>query len=223
MDSFLRHKLLAYLAGAAIALSSGSIANAGPDLTVIPEPIMVELLDDVVDEDWRTKDLIKLAEVLTDDPRRQVRCRTADFFARTKDAFSGHDLEPFFRKLAQDQDPMVRSSAARGIGDWLARLDEFERDRVVLEWALSASASVRETLARVLSQGVATLGADLAIEHLASDDNSKVRFAVVQAAERQFQGNPSLYSELLRRLTSDATRSVRRSARRAAVRLHRPT
>jgi hypothetical protein len=87
MDTLLRHKLLAYLGGAAITMSSGAVLNRSAELASIPEPIMSDLLMDVHGDGWQPQDLTRLTELLADDPRRQVRRRAAEIFASGRHDF----------------------------------------------------------------------------------------------------------------------------------------
>jgi hypothetical protein len=222
MDAVLRHKLLAYLGGAAIAFSSGSAEAARSDLAMIPEPIMEEFLEDVDNDEWRPADFFSLAELLAGDPRSKIRYLIAELFTRIRSDLLNGDLEPVLAKLAKDKDPLVQSTLTRSITSWLSHLDELDRARVVLEWALSDDAPVRQAIAAAISHGVSALWVDFAVEHLSEDESSDVRAAVVEAAQNRFHENPALYFEILGRLCSDETRSIKRSARRATARLSRP-
>ncbi|MBN2496904.1 MAG: HEAT repeat domain-containing protein [Deltaproteobacteria bacterium] len=220
MDATLRHKLLAYLGGAAIAMSSGPAAGAGSELARVPETIIADLLGEVDEECWGAQDLASLAGVLAEDPRRRVRRRAAELLGRADLDISAVELEPLLERLGQDEDPAVRRTLARTVARWLGRQTGLERARAVLEWALSDRAAIRRALAGALSHGVTALGDDLAIEQLGCDPSPEVRAAVVEAVGRRLQQDPALYLRLLERLTSDEAPAVRRSARRAAARLH---
>jgi hypothetical protein len=219
MEPTLRHKLLTYLGGIAIALASSSTSNIGSELGMIPEPIIEELLGEIDSEKWTYKDLISFAELLSEDPRKQIRRHAARLFINLQPDFLSSNPEPIFAKMAQDKDPVVRSTLAWGLAQWLSHLNGLQRTNLVLEWVLSNNASLRQIVAKALSWEVNTLGVDLAIEHLANDQNANVRTAVVEAVENRVQDNPALYSGILSRLTSDKAPSVRKSARRAARRL----
>jgi len=215
MDTMLRHKLLGYLGGLAIAFSSGSVEAARSDLAMIPDPIMEELLDDLNNDDWRPNDFVRLAKLLADDPRSKVRYLTAELFTKLKAEFLNSELEPVLAKLARDKDPLVQSTLTPSITGWLSHLNELDRGKVVLEWSLSDDAPVRQAIAAAISSGVKGLWVDFTVEHLSRDENQDVRAEVVKAAQNRFRTNPSFYSEILGRLCYDESRSIRRSARRA--------
>lgn len=215
MDITLRHKLLTYLAGASIAMSSGSATGAQIGISEIPMPIMEELIDEVEDEGWRDQDLLDLAKLLAEDPRKEIRRRTAELLSGSQADLSSSEVESILLKLAQDKDPLVRSTLARGVSDWLSGLSGFERNSFVLEWSMSDSAMIRQTIAEALSFSMVDLGVDLAIEQLAGDAEATVRLAALRAAERHYAENPPLYQSVMDRLATDRARSVRRAAHRA--------
>lgn len=215
MDTTLKHKLFTYLAGAAIAFNSGSVLNARTGLAEIPEPVILDLLSEVEGEDWRKNDLIRLTELLTEDPRMQVRRRAAEMLK----ALGGNDswgrIEPILLKLARDSEPEVRASVTETMAHWLSSLDGLARARLVLEWSVSADSKIRLVLAQALSSGVPSFGTDLALEYLCEDADSEIRKAAIEAVKGRFQENPDFYNEILKRMSMDRNRAVRRAARRA--------
>jgi HEAT repeat protein len=221
MDATLKHKLFTYLAGAAIAFSSGSVASAKTGLVEIPEPVIMELLSDVDGDDWRENDLLRLMELLAEDPRQQVRRRAAEFLTNFdgKGFFEG--VEPILLKLAGDSDPAVRASVTGTIAHWLASLDQLVRARLVLEWSVSGDSRIRLILAQALASGVPSFGADLALEYLGEDADSEIRRAAIEAIKRRFRENPDFYRGVLKRRLTDKDRLVRRAARRAIVHTHK--
>ena len=221
MDATLKHKLFTYLAGAAIAFSSGSVANARTGLTEIPEPVIMDLLSDVDGDDWRENDLLRLMDLLAEDPRQQVRRRAAEFLKNfdRKGFFEG--VEPILLKLAGDPEPAVRASVTGTIAHWLESLDQLVRARLVLEWSVSEDSRIRLILAQALASGVPSFGADLALEYLCEDADPEIRQAAIDAIKRRFQENPEFYRGVLKRRLTDKDRLVRRAARRAIVQTHR--
>jgi hypothetical protein len=135
--------------------------------------------------------------------------------------FGGADswdrIEPILLKLAGDSDPAVRSAATGTIAHWMAGLDGFGRARLVMEWAVSEAAAIRLTLAQALSFGIPSFGADLAVEHLGQDEDPAIRIAAIEAAKNRFPENPDSYHRILKHLSLDKRRSVRKAARRAIV------
>lgn len=221
MDATLKHKLFTYLAGAAIAFSSGSVANAKTGLVEIPEPVIMELLSDVDGDDWRENDLLRLMELLAEDPRQQVRRRAAEFLTNFNEKGFFEGVEPILLKLAGDSDPAVRASVTGTIAHWLESLDQLVRARLVLEWSVSEDARIRLILAQALASGVPSFGADLALEYLGEDADSEIRRAAIEAIKMRFQENPDFYRGVLKRRLMDEDRLVRRAARRAIVHTHK--
>jgi hypothetical protein len=123
-------------------------------------------------------------------------------------------------RFAGDRDPVVRVIGSRVTAGLLSRMTELERVAVVLDWSLAEDASVRLAILRALAHGDRVLGADLAVEHLAMDESPAVRAAVADAAEARFHDDPLLYGNVIKKLSADGTRSVRRAASRAAARVH---
>jgi HEAT repeat protein len=221
MDATLKHKLFTYLAGAAIAFSSGSVANAKTGLVEIPEPVIMDLLSEVDGDDWRENDLLRLMELLAEDPRQQVRCRAAEILKNFGGKGFWVRIEPILLKLAGDSEPAVRASVTGTIAHWLSRLDELVRARLVLEWSVSADSRIRLILAQALASGVPSFGADLALECLGEDADSEIRRAAIEAIKRRFQENPDFYRGVLKRRLTDKDRLVRRAARRTLVHTHK--
>ena len=221
MDATLKHKLFTYLAGAAIAFNSGSVTSAKTGLAEIPEPVIMDLLSEVDGEDWRTNDLIRLTELLAEDPREQVRRRAAEFLKAFGGKESWDRIEPILLKLAGDSEPAVRASVTETMTHWLSSLNELVRARLVLEWSVSADSKIRLILAQALSSGIPSFGADLALEYLGEDADSEIRRAAIEAVKSRFQENPDFYHSMLKRLLMDKSRSVRRAARRAIVYTHK--
>jgi len=221
MDATLKHKLFTYLAGAAIAFSSGSVANAKTGLVEIPEPVIMELLSDVEGDDWREDDLFHLMELLAEDPRQQVRCRAAEFLKDFDGEGFWDRIEPIMLNLAGDSEPAVRASVTGTVTQWLSNLDELVRARLVLEWSVSSDARIRLIVARALASGIPSFGADLALEYLAEDADAEIRKTAIEAIKRRFQENPDFYRGVLKRRLTDKDRLVRREAQRAIVHTHK--
>ncbi len=220
MDGTLRHKLLTYLAGAALAMSSGPAA-ATTALAEIPTPVIDDLLDDVEQEGWGAADLTDLANLLAEDPRKVIRRRVAELLASSHADLSASELEFVMRKLARDRDPMVRCSLARSVATWLEALGGFERADLVLDWATSVEPLVRQTVAEAMSYGIDVLAADLIVEQLARDPTPSVRREAARAAAHCYADNPELYGPLLQCLLDDPSGQVRRVARLAQQQLDR--
>ena len=136
MDGMLRRRLLSYVAGAAISLSTGGVARARSQLEEIPGPIMADLLGDVAGEEWHSKELVSLLEVMAEDNRVEVRRRTAELLKGLIFKAPPMDLEPLMSKLTRDRDPVVRKDMAESLVAWMARVDGLTRTRLVSEWTL---------------------------------------------------------------------------------------
>jgi HEAT repeat protein len=220
MDSTLKHKLFTYLAGAAIAFGSGAVTSAKTGLEEIPEPVIIDLLTEVEEDVWRENDLVRLTELLAEDPRDQVRRRAAEFLKSIGGTESWGRIEPILLKLAADPDAAVRASVTETMAHFLSALNEITRARLVLEWSVSADSRIRLALAQALSSGIPSFGADLALEYLSEDSDSKIKKAAIEAIKRRFHENPGSYHSILRRLLLDKDRSIRKAARRAIAYTH---
>jgi len=219
MNTTLRHKLLAYLAGAALVVPSASATAGQSDLSMIPEPIMVELLGEMDNEAWSSDDIRSLLELLAEDPRKQVRRSTVELLDHIRNGRAWSDFEPVLEKLARDESPEVKGALATTVANWLSLADHFTASRVVLEWASSEMKAMRRIMARALGLGFQALGADLALECLARDRDPAVRRDTIRTIANRFVENPDLYARILSGLATDSSRSVRKTARRTLKQL----
>jgi hypothetical protein len=216
VNFYTRNKLFAYLAGAALSLSSGT-GRAGivpAELAAVPESLLDEILDEAEGNTWRGEDKMVLLTVLSEDSRPQVRMRVTEVLTSDKHQTAFSDLEPILLKLAKDKAPEVRCAAARALSSELQRTDVLTRTRVVSEWTLSNDPNVRNTIARALFFDFSCLGVDMAAEHLSRDKDALVRSAVPDIARVRYASNPSTYQAILDRLSADPDQRTRRAARR---------
>lgn len=215
MDAGFRNKLLAYLAGAAVALGAEGIANAQVVLQDIPGPVIEDLLTDVEADDWEEQDLLKLVELLSKDPRASVRRQAAELLSTVDPEAVPESVEELLEDLVQDRSELVRGACSSTLASWLGKVGGLARIKTIAEWTLSLSPQTRLTMAEALDSDVEALGVDSAVLRLALDDDFRVRAAAAKAAGRRLRENPASYATVLRDLLSDEHRLVRRSARRA--------
>jgi HEAT repeat protein len=214
MDSGLRQKLLAYLTGAAVAFGSGGVARAREVLSDIPVPIIDELVEEVEQEGWRERDLIRLTQVLANDPRDSVRRRAVELLGTFDPEAASSSLEELLIDLSQDRCELVRATCAQTLVFWLHRLGGLSRVKLIAEWTLSPQPLVRLTMAETLNSDVEALGVEAALETLARDKDFRVRAAAARASGRRLQENPNGYTALLSTLSQDEHAIVRRAAKR---------
>ncbi len=212
MNMFVRNKLLAYLAGATLSVSSGAAGAVPIDLTGVPSDMLDDLLTEAEGDDWNPADRLSMFSILAEDSRRRIRLHVSKALTPTARSENWDALEPVLLKLAGDPLPEVRNAVATATAHALWLSDRLVRTRVIAEWALSDSPEVRETIAKVLSHPFPCLGSGTATEHLAKDPYPEVRAAVAGAAIFRRQENPLHYQHLLEALSEDANPLVRRTA-----------
>ena len=219
MDTTLRRKLLTYLGGAAIALSPNTIDQTNSTVSLIPDRVMEEFLDDVNDENWKSKDLIKLVQLLVDSPSAQIRCHAASLLSKVELDLEHREIKSIMSRLARDEEPSVRETLAESVAARIGKLSELDRMQIILDWSLSSETAIRRHAANVMSHCVSTFGADLALDYLSNDESMDVRLAVVEASAKRINEDRDWYGEIIERLSEDESLPVRMSADMASLKL----
>jgi len=209
MHSDLRKKILGWITATGLTLGAG-FGIAPPN---VPEPLIVELLDDVACEEWPSEDLESLLRSLAGDPRRRIRRRLALLAGRlTAEAGLRNDAE-ILHELVRGSDSPLRESAAHSLAALLAKTTPLEQLHIACQWATDPVTGVRATLARALAAPLQIFGGDLVLAHLSSDESSVVRRAVGPTLRSHAEREPAVYGPLLAAVRHDPDRLVRRAAR----------
>lgn len=205
-------RLLAYLAGATIGVSSGAASAAQIGLVEIPEEILGAILDDVESDGWDTEDRMAVLSRLSADARPHVRRRVLNLLAQIGVSEPWEHIEQILDRLATNVTSADEAAVVRTLTELLSDTGGITRTRVASEWALDPALPKRRIIAKVLSVNFYCLGAASIAWYLAEDTSPDVRRAVVDLAEARFDEDPTQYSGILRTLERDAAPDIRHAA-----------
>jgi HEAT repeat protein len=146
---YTRNRLFAYLAGAALSLSSGAVrAAVVPDeLAALPGSVLEDILDEADGDTWKSEDKMVLMSVLSRDKRPDIRMRVSEMLISEGASIPFSKVEPILLNLADDSTPKVRFAAAKALANTLAHVDPSTRIRTVSEWSSSDRPNVRQAVA----------------------------------------------------------------------------
>ena len=78
MNVQVRNRLLTYLAGATISVSSSEMGAAQTELAGVPAELLGAIVDEAQGEEWKPKDRLAILSLLAEDRRRQIRVRVLE-------------------------------------------------------------------------------------------------------------------------------------------------
>jgi hypothetical protein len=223
-EAVMQQSVLKRLASIWVASCCG-LADPAAALAQVPADLVIDRVDDVSSDDadrtpWHPDDLGALLQLLSHDPRVQVRERIADlagaFPARAPHAVSV--AQQVLAALCADPSARVRAAAGRGLGRLLAAASPVERIELIGSWSTSEDPHRRAAIARALSEATPMFVTDLAIEQLANDRATEVRSAALDAAAAHFDEAPSVYARIAQDRVDDPDPGVRYVARRLLMR-----
>lgn len=211
MPSFSTSKAVQGLLGAALALCA-NLPDAQASLSRLPDPVALELIDEVERADFATRGRQRILASLSGDPRISVRARVAEAAGRLsdEDAAFGNAL---LIRLSRDAAAPVSAAAARGLAHLLARAPAPRRASIESAWLGSRSARERFTLGTALAVATPHVLTDLVLEVLVADRDASVRWAGLHAAAAHLDRDPIGYTRLALGCVSDENRGVRAAAR----------
>lgn len=159
--------------------SAAAAADMGRELELVPEPVLVSLVDDA---EWSTcaeEDRLRLLRLLALDPRPGVRCEVATGLAARPLGWR-QESETLLRDLARDADPGVRRVAAGALAAALRVMPQLDRPEVLEAWTSSTDERIRLAVARALAVSAGSLGGRTALAALERDPSKAVRDAAAR-------------------------------------------
>ena len=208
-------KLLSYLAALGLFISSGQATAVPAYLEEIPDDLLSDLVDDLDADELQDADRVKLALVLAEDPRSQVRKLSAQLAQDVRDPAIRPQALELIQKLAKDHCSSVRADAVYALATQIETMGALEANSLICNWATADITTHRMAMASALSiierqPAGSEMCMELALEHLATDRNWRVRAAAAKASVARKDDNPDFYALLLAQLQQDQARSVRR-------------
>lgn len=199
------------LLGAALALCT-NLPEAQATLSGLPDPVALELVDEVERAGVETRGRQRLLAGLAQDRRAAIRERVAAAAGRlpASDASFGSAL---LAQLADDAAPNVGAAAARGLGRLLTTTTDPLRASIESYWALAPSARRRFALGLAMGLAPCHFLTDFVVQELAGDGDASVRWAALSAARAHLDTDPPGYTRLAARHVDDPDRAVRAAAR----------
>jgi hypothetical protein len=222
----MQQSVLKRLASIWVASCCG-LADPAAALAQVPADLVIDSVEDASADDgdydrapWHPDDLGALLQLVSRDPRVQVRERVAElagsFPQRTGTA--GTTAQQVLSALCADPSSRVRVAAGRGLARLLQASSPVERIELISTWATSSHAHRRAAIARALCAATPMFVTDLAIEQLANDGATEVRSAALEAAAAHFEDAPSIYARIAQARSDDSDPGVRYAARRLLMR-----
>lgn len=195
------------------------VVDPSAALAQVPADLVIDSMEEDTDcSPWHPEDLGALLQLVSHDPRVQVRTRVAELAGER-----WHDLPlPVANEaliaLAGDPSARVRAAVGRGLAQLIARSAPADRIELVSAWSTSDEPQRRAAIARALCAPTPMFVTDLAIEQLAADPVADVRAAALDAAAAHFEQAPRLYAEIAQARSEDPDPGVRYAARRLLMR-----
>jgi hypothetical protein len=224
LEAIMQQSVLKRLASIWVASCCG-LADPAAALAQVPADLVIDSVEDASSDDvdrspWHPDDLGALLQLVSHDPRVQVRERVAElagsFPHRTATAVV--TAQVVLSELSCDPSSRVRVAAGRGLSRLLEAAAPVERIELISAWATSTDAHRRAAIARALSSATPMFVTDLAIEQLSGDAAAEVRIAALEAAAAHFDEAPSIYARIAQARSDDADPGVRYAARRLLMR-----
>jgi len=187
-------------------------------LAEVPAELVINSMEDADRMPWPPDDLGALLQLVSRDPRVQVRARVAELAGsvwRNAPLEAAHEVLVL---LCTDPSARVRAAAGRGLAQLIERSAPADRIELISAWSTSSDLHRRTAIARALCAQCPMFVTDLAIEQLASDESAEVRSAALDAAAAHFAEAPSIYAAIAQARSLDEDEGVRHAARRLLMR-----
>ncbi|HMI92551.1 MAG TPA: HEAT repeat domain-containing protein [Polyangiales bacterium] len=184
----------------------------------MPAELVINSMEDADRMPWPPDDLGALLQLVSRDPRVQVRARVAELAGsvwRNAPLEAAHEVLVL---LCTDPSARVRAAAGRGLAQLIERSAPADRIELISAWSTSSDLHRRTAIARALCAQCPMFVTDLAIEQLASDESAEVRSAALDAAAAHFAEAPSIYAAIAQARSLDEDEGVRHAARRLLMR-----
>jgi HEAT repeat protein len=187
-------------------------------LAELPAELVIDSMEDVERTPFQPDDLGALLQLVSRDPRVQVRARAAELAGSVWRNVPLPVAQEVLLRLSGDPSARVRAAAGRGLAQVIERAAPADRIELISEWSTSTDPDRRVAIARALCAQCPMFVTDLAIEQLASDPNAEVRAAALEAAAAHFVEAPTVYAAIAQSRSLDEDEGVRHAARRLLMR-----
>jgi hypothetical protein len=213
----MQQSVLKRLASIWVASCCG-VVDPSNALAEVPAELVIDSMEEADRTPWHPDDLGALLQLVSKDPRVQVRARAAELAGsvwRNVPAATAHEV---LLLLCSDPSARVRAAAGRGLAQVIERAAPADRIELISEWTTSADPHRRSAIARALCAQTPMFVTDLAIEQLAGDPVAEVRAAALEAAAAHFVEAPGVYAAIAQARSQDEDEGVRHAARRLLMR-----
>jgi HEAT repeat protein len=194
------------------------VVDPSAALAEVPADLVIDSMEDADRTPWHPEDLGALLQLVSRDPRVQVRARVAELAGSVWRSVPLAAAQDVLAALCCDPSARVRAAAARGLARVIERAAPADRIELISAWTASAQPQRRAAVARALCAPTPMFVTDLAIEQLAGDPVAEVRSAALEAAAAHFQEAPSIYARIAEARSQDEDEGVRHAARRLLMR-----